>query len=456
MTPHDEAALTTLLRTGVGRCGVAGASLALVDGDGRAVEVVAGLADATTAVMIAPDTVFQIGSTTKPMTATMALQLVDEGRLTLETPLGSVLPAALIGAWADDPGLTLGTLLSHRSGLAGDVFTDGPVPGLDPWPALEAASRLGRVHAPGEDLSYCNIGFVALGAVVEALDGVPWAKALQARIATPCGLASLAGDPAIQSGPMARGHVGPSGAWRLEHPQFLALSNAAAGTTATASAMDLARFGQCLLDARAGRHAVLPPSLALAMAQPAWPTRPGSAANGFGLGLMVFDWSGGAVIGHDGLTMGQQAFLRMFPETGVSVALLANGGGASGALKALAHEVFTALAPWTGAAPPRLSKPVALAESRPPATILGLYARSNASIRVAQEGGRATFTMIHHEPWAVASTGETEGPFPLVQSEGDIWLVMRPGAIWHQPVWFAPDGHQLSMGHRRYNRQVRP
>src|SRR5690606_2383579 len=46
----------------------------------------------------------------------------------------------------------------------------------------------------------------------------------------------------------------------------------------------------------------------------------------WGLGWSLFDWEGGPVIGHDGGTIGQAAFLRVVPEKGVAVAILTNGG----------------------------------------------------------------------------------------------------------------------------------
>ena len=52
----------------------------------------------------------------------------------------------------------------------------------------------------------------------------------------------------------------------------------------------------------------------------------GLMGTSWGLGFERFDTADGAIIGHDGSTIGQNAFLRIVPEAGVAVALLTNGG----------------------------------------------------------------------------------------------------------------------------------
>ena len=75
-------------------------------------------------VPVTTASVFQVGSITKLWTATMIMQLVDEGLLSLDTTVSEVLPGARLGA-ADVGGqVTVRHLLTHTSGIDGDVFTD--------------------------------------------------------------------------------------------------------------------------------------------------------------------------------------------------------------------------------------------------------------------------------------------------------------------------------------------
>jgi CubicO group peptidase (beta-lactamase class C family) len=62
----------------------------------------------------------------------------------------------------------------------------------------------------------------------------------------------------------------------------------------------------------------------------------------WGLGWIRFGWDGQRLIGHDGTTIGQSAFLRLLPEAGLAVVLLTNGGNASDLYQALYEEIFSA------------------------------------------------------------------------------------------------------------------
>ena len=70
------------------------------------------------------DSVFQIGSITKVWTATVVMQLVDEGLLDLDTPVVEVLPELQLADPDVTKQVTMRHLLTHTSGIDGDVFTD--------------------------------------------------------------------------------------------------------------------------------------------------------------------------------------------------------------------------------------------------------------------------------------------------------------------------------------------
>ena len=70
----------------------------------------------------------------------------------------------------------------------------------------------------------------------------------------------------------------------------------------------------------------------------------GSGLSAWGLGWMLMRWSGKRIIGHDGATVGQYAFLRVLPEEDLSMALLTNGGDAGGLSEAVFRPLLKALA----------------------------------------------------------------------------------------------------------------
>src|SRR4051812_44014459 len=103
--------------------GLVGASVAVLVGDDL-VAAATGVANLRTGAPVRPETIFQIGSITKTFTATLVLQLVDGGLVTLDEPVRTYLPDLRLA----DPGaldrITIRHLLSHTSGMDGDVFDD--------------------------------------------------------------------------------------------------------------------------------------------------------------------------------------------------------------------------------------------------------------------------------------------------------------------------------------------
>src|SRR6188508_74093 len=92
---HTLDDITSFLSTEFARLvterGVPGAAIAVLK-DGEVVDFAAGVLSTATGVEATPDSVFQIGSITKVWTATLVMQLVDEGVLDLDAPVAEVLP----------------------------------------------------------------------------------------------------------------------------------------------------------------------------------------------------------------------------------------------------------------------------------------------------------------------------------------------------------------------------
>jgi D-alanyl-D-alanine carboxypeptidase len=133
---------------------------------------------------MAPDEPWPVASITKTFTAVVVLQLVSEGALSLDDPVDDWLPGVLP---ADDR-VTVGHLLSHRSGIVED-------PALHQlcrrWTADEylAYAFALPTSPPGANFNYSNVGYVALGRLVEVITGESYERAVQERILDPLGLA---------------------------------------------------------------------------------------------------------------------------------------------------------------------------------------------------------------------------------------------------------------------------
>src|SRR2546423_957624 len=115
--PRRQPALSAAVERAVSQFAVPGAQVALLlDGEIEQIEV--GSAGIGRRSPVLAETRFPLGSATKPFTATLALQLVSDGALTLEDPIGDLLPAGDHLEVLGD--LTLRQLLSHSSGLEND------------------------------------------------------------------------------------------------------------------------------------------------------------------------------------------------------------------------------------------------------------------------------------------------------------------------------------------------
>ena len=169
--PFDAAAwqerLTELMR----RHRVPGATLGVLH-DGTITETAAGILSTATGVAVTPDSLFQIGSITKVWTATLVMQLVDEGALDLDAPVAEVLPGFRVADPAVTEQVTTRHLLTHTSGIDGDVFTDTGRGDECIERYVAGMKDVVQNHPLGATFSYCNAGYVLAGRIVEHLTGL--------------------------------------------------------------------------------------------------------------------------------------------------------------------------------------------------------------------------------------------------------------------------------------------
>lgn len=137
---------------------------------------------------------FRIASITKTFTATIVLQLVDEGRVDLHADIAGYLPAPLAGRAALH-GITVEQLLAMRSGLPDYLVNpDGIARDIqaDPhrvWTPLEVVDKaIGLGVAPPGTPGYTNTNFVLLGLIAEHVTGQPLADLIATRLTGPLGL----------------------------------------------------------------------------------------------------------------------------------------------------------------------------------------------------------------------------------------------------------------------------
>lgn len=306
------------------------ASVAIL-ADGKVVSRTAGVLNKGTGVEATDDSVFQIGSVTKVFTATLVMQLVDEGLVDLDQPFRKYVPDFVIADEEAADRLTVRQLLCHTAGFEGDYFDDTGMGDDCVEKFVPVLAKAPQLFPPGDRFSYNNAGFIMLGRLVEVLRGAPYNTVLRERLAEPLGMTHFATDAyeAIRFR-AALGHVpDPDGGFAPAPTWNLARSNAPAGSMLSMSARDLLTFATMHLSGgtAADGTRVLSQNSVTAMQHPQVHLPDlGLLGTDWGLGWEYNAWDGGPVIGHDGNTVGQASFLRTVPDKKIAVAILTNGG----------------------------------------------------------------------------------------------------------------------------------
>ena len=144
-------------------------------------------------------TLYRFDSNTKPVTAMAIMQLRDEGLLNLEDQLVQYVPEFAgvqeIAGKVED--VTLRRLLTHRSGLSGEVPGTWHTTGVGPTiqEVLAGIGTCGIVIPPDSQHKYCNLGFVLLGEVVARLSNGSYADYVRANILEPLQMLDSTFDP---------------------------------------------------------------------------------------------------------------------------------------------------------------------------------------------------------------------------------------------------------------------
>ncbi|MEU1948949.1 serine hydrolase domain-containing protein [Streptomyces sp. NPDC020125] len=252
---------------------------------------------------------FRIGSATKTFTATVVLQLVGEGRMSLEDTVEQWLPGVVQGNDNDGSRITVRQLLQHTSGIH-DVLPE--IPALNsaegyraerfrtytPEELVASAMNHRPNFPPGEGWSYSNTNYLLAAMIIHEVTGRSWAQEVNDRIIRPLGLRNTSTPGASPSipGPHAHSYAAFSTHTSIDvtalNPSMAAGSGSIISTT-----HDLNRFYTALLGGRL---------LAPAQLDEMTTTTPAPELGvRYGLGLGEIPLScGGSYFGHPGELLG--------------------------------------------------------------------------------------------------------------------------------------------------------
>ena len=426
---------------------VPGAALGILrlrdGGEDELVEAAFGTLNAEADVPVTTRSLFQIGSISKVWTATVVMQLVDEGLLDLDVPVAEYLPELRLSDPDVTKQVTMRHLLTHTSGIDGDVFTDTGRGDdcLEKYVGLLAEVK--QNHPLGATWSYCNSGFSLAGRVIEKLTGKTWDAAMRDKLFTPLGLAHTATLPEeVLKFRAAMGHVdgedGPTPApvWGL--PRAVGPAGLICSTPA-----DVLGFARLHLTGGLAADGSRVLSQASAAAMPEFQAEvpdKNVLGDSWGIGWIRFGWDGQRLIGHDGNTIGQAAFLRILPAAGLAVTLLTNGGNTRDLYQDLYREIFAELA---SVDMPRPVEPPATPVDVPIDPYVGIYERAGVRIEVlAGEDGPVLRTTVTGPLAELVPDPVSE--YSMTPIAPDVFVVREPEA----QTWTSVTFYELRTGEK--------
>ncbi|MER8044685.1 serine hydrolase domain-containing protein [Streptomyces sp. NPDC094032] len=275
-----------------------------------------GIADKATLQPMTPGLYMRIGSETKTFTVTALLELVDQGKVGLDDPIGKY-----IGGVPNGDRITLRELAGMRSGLYNysmdeDFFkalTSDPRRPFTPQELLDYSFKHPVNFAPGAQFEYCNTNLILLGLVVEKIGGMPLHDFIAKNVVRPAGLKhTLFPTGAEFPSPHAHGYTNQTATGQIEDATDW---NPSWGWAAGAMISDLQ-------DLRTWAKVVATGTLLTADTQ-AQRLKTGSTGiedTGYGLGIFkVEGW-----VGHNGSLPGYESLTIYLPQEQATLVVLLN------------------------------------------------------------------------------------------------------------------------------------
>lgn len=385
------------------RDGPPGLALAVTDATRTLAVRTYGYADIAARIPARPDHLFQTGSTGKSFAAFMIMQEVEAGRLQLDVPVTEYLPWFKVSSRFEP--ITLHHLLTHTAGISTgadhSMGAEGEVFGLR---ETEAA------WAPGTRFYYSNLGYKAVGLILERVAGQPYAQLLRQRILEPLGMSST--EPAIVNRIRPLSAVGYRRLYddRPEHrshpwvPAPWSESTTADGSLSS-TVEDMSAYLRLLINRGAGPAGPVVSEAAFDQMSQPFAQDPEDLADRYGFGLKDREEGGRAFLGHSGGTLGFST--GMWTENGIGVIILQNSErGAWWLAPYVLEAIGAAVSGRELPEVPPLEDPAVIENA---ADYAGTYRCGERVIEIARDGTRLSIDAV-----------------PLDRVEGDIFQVPHP------------------------------
>src|SRR5882724_3214079 len=279
-----------------------------------------GMADLENYVPATSATLFRLGSISKPLTATAALQLVDRGKLDLDAPVQKYCSAF---PQKDSP-ITTRELLGHLGGIRhynkdgkGDIPEDSARHFATMQESLQVFANDPLVAKPGTKFNYSTYGYTLLGCVLEGAASQKYVDFLRENIFKPAGMAQTQADDFFAVIPRRTRWYHKDKSGIVHNAGVLDSSYKIPGGGLISSAADMALFESAML----ANKFVKRPTRDLM-----WTTQKTSdgKSTGYALGWGVSEKFGIHILAHTGGQQGTSTALALVPERRAGVVVLAN------------------------------------------------------------------------------------------------------------------------------------
>lgn len=205
------------LKSAMKKTGTIGMTIVVVDSDDVVYSECFGYADLEKKIPVTDSTTFMIGSTSKLFTATAIMQMVEKGRICLDSPITAYIPEFKVKSRFNSPQITVRDLLTHESGLPCDIVNGQMIgntkcDGADTMyrSVVALCEKEFVAYPPRTVFSYSNIGFSLLGVIIERISKRSYSEYIQDSIFNRLGMNnSFVGfDHGKVKNTFSRGYIG--------------------------------------------------------------------------------------------------------------------------------------------------------------------------------------------------------------------------------------------------------
>jgi beta-lactamase class C len=293
-----------------------------------------GLSNYSTGDSVDIQSVFRLGSVSKPFASVVAGRLVDKRKLSWDDKVVHYLPDFALISHENTEQLTLRHLLSHTSGLPYHAFTDRVDDGANLDTLVYHLRDLTLTSPPGEMYSYQNVAYSISGKVIEAATGRSYANIMADEVFGPLKMreASMTFDEIINSEHRTQPHIYTRRGWKALDISTTYYNVGPAGGV-NASISDMARFLRALNDPSSGflsestLEEIFRPYVRATARNRNFRRWKRSRGSYYGMGWRVLTFKDDTVNYHGGYVNGYRAEIALSRKDRIGICVLVNSAG---------------------------------------------------------------------------------------------------------------------------------